>query len=75
MQLGDFQAALPQLVGVPVLSMRGRRFISHQGETILHNIGLPEWVAADGDDYVEKAAALRGMWREWCRQQPSDVAD
>lgn len=47
-------------MGVPVLSMRGRRFISHQGETILHNIGLPEWVAADGDDYVEKAAAFAG---------------
>jgi len=39
-------------MGVPVLSMRGQRFISHQGETILHNAGLPEWIAADEEDYV-----------------------
>ncbi|HWR75669.1 MAG TPA: tetratricopeptide repeat protein [Thiobacillus sp.] len=47
-------------MGVPVLSMRGQRFISHQGETILHNVGLPEWIAADADDYVAKAAAFAG---------------
>jgi len=45
-------------MGVPVLSMRGHRFISHQGETILHNVGLPEWIALDEDDYVAKAAAF-----------------
>jgi len=45
-------------MGVPVLSMRGQRFISHQGETILHNVGLPEWIALDEDDYVAKAAAF-----------------
>lgn len=44
-------------MGVPVLSLRGRRFISHQGETILNNVGLPEWIAADEDDYVAKATA------------------
>lgn len=47
-------------MGVPVLSMRGRRFISHQGETILHNLGLPQWIADNEDDYVAKAAALAG---------------
>lgn len=47
-------------MGVPVLSMRGERFISHQGETILHNVGLPEWIAADADDYVAKAVAFAG---------------
>ena len=47
-------------MGVPVLSMKGQRFISHQGETILNNLGLPEWVAADEDDYVAKAAAFAG---------------
>lgn len=45
-------------MGVPVLALRGDRFISHQGETILHNAGLPEWIAADTDDYVAKAAAF-----------------
>jgi len=50
-------------MGVPVLSMRGRRFISHQGETILNNIGLPEWIAADEDDYAAKAARFAGDTR------------
>ena len=45
-------------MGVPVLSMKGDRFISHQGETILHNAGLPEWIASDEEDYVAKAAAF-----------------
>lgn len=45
-------------MGVPVLALRGDRFISHQGETILHNAGLPDWIAADTDDYVAKAAAF-----------------
>ncbi|MBN8762966.1 MAG: tetratricopeptide repeat protein [Thiobacillus sp.] len=45
-------------MGVPVLALRGDRFISHQGETILHNAGLPEWIAADTDDYVAKAVAF-----------------
>jgi protein O-GlcNAc transferase len=44
-------------MGVPVLTLAGQRFISHQGETILHNVGLPEWIAVDEDDYVARAAA------------------
>ena len=47
-------------MGVPVLSLKGQRFISHQGETILQNVGLPEWIAADEDDYVSKAIAFSG---------------
>lgn len=42
-------------MGVPVLTMRGDRFISHVGESILTNADLPEWIAADEDDYVAKA--------------------
>jgi len=44
-------------MGVPVLTLKGDRFLSHQGETILHNAGLPDWIATDEDDYVAKAAA------------------
>jgi len=43
-------------MGVPVLTLAGQRFLSHQGETILHNVGLPGWIASDEDDYVAKAA-------------------
>lgn len=42
-------------MGVPVLSKRGDRFLSHIGETIAHNAGLPEWIADDDDDYVARA--------------------
>ena len=42
-------------MGVPFITKKGDRFYSHNGETILHNIGLPEWIAADEDDYVRKA--------------------
>jgi protein O-GlcNAc transferase len=43
-------------MGVPLLTKRGDRFLSHVGETIAINAGLPEWVAADPDDYVARAA-------------------
>jgi protein O-GlcNAc transferase len=43
-------------MGVPVLTKQGDRFLSHAGETILRNAGLPDWVATDADDYVDRAA-------------------
>lgn len=45
-------------MGVPVLGIRGDRFIAHVGESILNTAGLGDWVAEDLDDYVAKAAAL-----------------
>lgn len=54
-------------MGVPVLTRRGDRFLSHLGETVMTNAGLPDWVAADNDDYVSKAvrfsADLPGLAR------------
>lgn len=44
-------------MGVPVISLRGDRFLSHVPETIAHNAGLHDWVAADDNDYVAKAVA------------------
>jgi len=45
---------------VPVVTLKGDRFIGHQGETILHNAGLSDWIARDQDDYVAKAVAFAG---------------
>jgi Predicted O-linked N-acetylglucosamine transferase, SPINDLY family len=45
-------------MGVPVLSLRGDRFLSRTAGSIAHNAGLPDWVAADEDDYVAKAVAF-----------------
>lgn len=43
-------------MGVPVLVRAGDRYVAHMGESILHNSGLPEWIAADGADYVARGA-------------------
>ena len=91
-------------MGVPVLTLAGKSFLSRQGVGLLMNVGLSEWIAVDATDYVARAvshagdlqrlasirsglrsralsspifdaarfahhfaAALRGMWQEWCR--------
>jgi len=45
-------------MGVPILTMRGSNYISHLGESIMHNAGLPDWIAANEEDYRAKAIAL-----------------
>lgn len=42
-------------MGVPVLSLRGQRALSRQGESILQNLGLPDWIASDTEDYLARA--------------------
>ncbi len=43
------------LMGVPVVGLRGNRFIAHVGESILQTAELGGWVAADREAYVEIA--------------------
>ncbi len=45
-------------MGTPVLSLRGDRFVSHMGASILHNVGLEAWIADTEEIYVEKAKAF-----------------
>jgi len=45
-------------MGVPMISLAGTYFASRIGVSILNNVGLPDLVAANVDDYVEKAVAL-----------------
>ena len=42
-------------MGVPFITRRGDRFLSHVGETIAQNSGLSDWIAADDEDYLVKA--------------------
>ncbi len=42
-------------MGVPFITRRGNRFLSHVGETIAQNSGLSDWIAADDEDYLVKA--------------------
>jgi predicted O-linked N-acetylglucosamine transferase (SPINDLY family) len=61
-------------MGVPVLTLAGDRYLSRQGVGLMMNMGLPEWIASDPDDYVGRAvshaadlqglAALRASLRE-----------
>lgn len=45
-------------MGVPVLSLKGDRFLSCTAGSIAHNAGLADWIAADEDEYVTKAVAF-----------------
>jgi protein O-GlcNAc transferase len=42
-------------MGVPVLTLKGDRFLSHLGESIATTAGQKDWIAEDHDDYVNKA--------------------
>jgi protein O-GlcNAc transferase len=42
-------------MGVPVLTLKGGRFLSHLGESIAHNTGQSGWIAEDLNDYINKA--------------------
>jgi predicted O-linked N-acetylglucosamine transferase (SPINDLY family) len=67
-------------MGVPVLTLSGKHFLSRQGLGLLMNAGLAEWVASDQDDYVaravshasdlEKLAGLRSRLREQVLASP-----
>jgi len=45
-------------MGVPLLALKGDRLVAHMGESILHAVGMTDWIAADGDDYVARAVAF-----------------
>jgi predicted O-linked N-acetylglucosamine transferase (SPINDLY family) len=45
-------------VGVPVLTRAGSWFAARVAASLLQAVGLPELVARDADDYVDRAVAL-----------------
>lgn len=73
---GGTTTAEALIMGVPVLTLKGDRFVSHLAETNIQAIGAGDWVAADQAAYVEIAKkwaadpvalnALRGNLRERC---------
>jgi predicted O-linked N-acetylglucosamine transferase (SPINDLY family) len=65
-------------MGVPVLTLAGKSFLSRQGVGLLMNAGLPEWIAETDDDYVARAVShandLQGLaaLRSGLRQRVMD---
>jgi protein O-GlcNAc transferase len=47
-------------MGIPVLTLAGKRFLSRQGVGLLTNAGLPDWIAADAHDYLARAVSHAG---------------
>jgi predicted O-linked N-acetylglucosamine transferase (SPINDLY family) len=45
-------------MGVPVITMMGKNFVSRCGESINLNLGLKNFIAKDEKDYVTKAVSL-----------------
>ena len=45
-------------MGVPVLTLYGKHFVSRMGASFMTEAGLPEWVAHDEDEYVTIAARM-----------------
>lgn len=47
-------------MGVPVVVLTGRVHRSRAGVSLLNNVGLPDFVAKDEDDFVDRAAKAAG---------------
>ena len=45
-------------MGVPILVLKGKKFISKCGESINHNLGMGDWIAENDRDFVSKAAGI-----------------
>ena len=46
------------LMGIPVITLKGSRFIDRVGATLLNQCSLTEFVAADNESYVDTAVGL-----------------
>ena len=42
-------------MGVPVITLKGNRYLFHFGESINSNLGMHDWIANNHDEYVSKA--------------------
>ena len=42
-------------MGVPVLTLKGNRYLFHFGESINSNLGMDDWIANNEEEYISKA--------------------
>jgi predicted O-linked N-acetylglucosamine transferase (SPINDLY family) len=45
-------------MGVPILVLKGKKFISKCGESINHNLGMSDWIAKNDEDFISKAVSI-----------------
>ncbi len=45
-------------MGVPILAIKGKKFISKCGESINHNLGMSDWIAKNNEDFISKATSI-----------------
>jgi len=67
-------------MGVPMITLKGNRYISHFGESINSNLDMPNWIAENYKDYILKAkkfssdinnlSKIRTNLRQTCLQSP-----
>ncbi len=67
-------------MGVPVITLAGRGYVSRMSTAVLHGAGLANWVAADESTYVslalqqvdqlEQLRSQRSQWRHRLQQSP-----
>jgi predicted O-linked N-acetylglucosamine transferase (SPINDLY family) len=57
---GGTTSAEAMWMGIPVLTLAGDRIVSRQGVSLLMNAGLPDWIAADVEEYAARAVAHAG---------------
>ena len=67
-------------MGVPIITLKGNRYISHFGESINSNLNMSNWIAENYEDYILKAkkfssdinelSKIRTSLRQNCLQSP-----
>ena len=42
-------------MGVPIITLKGNRYLFHSGESINSNLNMHDWIAKNYDEYISKA--------------------
>lgn len=53
--------------GVPVVSLAGRPTVGRFGASVLHSVGLDDWIASDVEEYIARAIAAASDIRSLAR--------
>ena len=51
-------------MGVPVITLKGNRYLFHFGESINSNLGMHDWIAKNKNEYVSKAITFSSNFEE-----------